>query len=196
LKLVYSKSSIILFLFLIVQTVKYIIKAQNIIKNQTYQTIARMIHQKNNQKTFARFCINFDGAAEAFISISFKLLKRAKVLLYDSKNKDWERLIQAAYHILFITANHISIQIFLPSAKTHINKREVHDNDSQKLEILYIQYLLHILLKKFCNQNAGIAIIQSSTYHHQVISVSKNDIKKVAANVSQNQNTAHTAKLQ
>jgi hypothetical protein len=86
--LVYSKSSIILFLFLIVQTDKYIINTQNIIKNQTYQINASMIHQKNNQRTFARFCINFDGAAEAFISISFKLLKRAKALLYDSKNND------------------------------------------------------------------------------------------------------------
>ena len=105
-------------------------------------------------------------------------------------------LIQIAYHTLFITANDINNKIFLLSAKTHINNKDNHDITSQIFVILYVQYFIAILLKKSCNQKAGIAIIQSNTYHHQFHKLSKNAIKKVTAKVSQNQNVAPTAKLQ
>jgi hypothetical protein len=76
---------------------------------------AKIIHHKNNQTTLARFCTIFNGAAEAFASISFSLLYSANALLYDSKNQACDKVIQAAYHTLFIIASHIiSIRFSLP----------------------------------------------------------------------------------
>jgi hypothetical protein len=72
-------------------------------------------------------------------------------------------------------------------ANTHIKIRDTQDKISHKLDIVLNQYFSAFLPKKSCSQNAGIATIASNIYHDHSEKESRNLIRNVIANVSQNQ---------